>query len=330
METQILDIITLAASLGGFFIAAYIFRKKEKKQVLACPIGASCDLVVKSEHSQFFGIRLEILGMIYYGIVFASAVFFLLAPDLGTQTIKLLFIALSATAFLFSLYLTFLQAFVIRDWCSWCLLSAGMTTVILLTTFIGANANIIDTLAAIHDSLIVFHVLGVVLGFGGTVMADIMFFKFLKDGKVSTFENDVLRTISQVIWFALALLLLTGAGLFVAEMELLSGSPKFLTKMVVVGVILVNGALLNIFIAPHFEKIIFGGVGADEQLIRFRRLKKLAFALGAISTLSWGSAFLLGALRRIPMDLGTALGVYGAVLLIGVMVSQIMERRMRR
>ncbi|MEX2008266.1 MAG: vitamin K epoxide reductase family protein, partial [Candidatus Spechtbacterales bacterium] len=39
-------------------------------------------------------------------------------------------LAASAAAFVFSAYLTFLQAVVIRDWCSWCLISATISTII--------------------------------------------------------------------------------------------------------------------------------------------------------------------------------------------------------
>jgi uncharacterized membrane protein len=38
----------------------------------------------------------------------------------------------SITAFVFSLYLTYIQGFVIRDWCEFCLISAFMSTIIFL------------------------------------------------------------------------------------------------------------------------------------------------------------------------------------------------------
>lgn len=189
--------------------------------------------------------------------------------------------------------------------------------------------TLLPILADIYIYLVMFHMLGVTLGLGGAIMADVMFFKFLKDGKISRFENDVLHTISKVIWVAIVVLVITGAVLFVSKMDLLSTSAKFLTKMVVVGVIVVNGIAMNIFVSPNFEKIIFGGRQAMKQSRHYQRLRRLAFALGAVSILSWGTAFVLGVLRRIPFTMSQALLVYGVLLVLGVVISQIMERNMR-
>ena len=128
-----------------------------------------------------------------------------------------------------------------------------------------------------------------------------------------------------MIWFALALIILTGIGLYLPASELLLDSSKFLVKMIVVAVIVVNGAILNLLISPKLVHISFGG-SHEHQSGELHKLKKLAFTLGAISSTSWYSAFILGALRQLPFSFLELLGIYVALVIIAVAGSQIMER----
>jgi hypothetical protein len=167
------------------------------------------------------------------------------------------------------------------------------------------------------------------LGLGGATISDVMFFKFLKDLKISESESQVLGTLSQVIWFGLAVAIITGIGLFLPGTERLLGSAKFLVKMIVVGVITINGAVLNLLIAPNLVKISFGAPH-DHHTGELRHIRRLSFALGAVSIISWYTAFILGLLRRSPADFVTLFGIYLVLLVGGVVTSQIMEARMGR
>ena len=91
-----------------------------------------------------------------------------------------------------------------------------------------------------------FHLFGFGIGLGAVTITDILFFKFLKDFKISEFESDILHTLSQVIWFALTVIIISGLGLYLPEAQELNQSGKFLAKMAVVAVILLNGTFLNI------------------------------------------------------------------------------------
>lgn len=102
-----------------------------------------------------------------------------------------------------------------------------------------------------RDSLIILHVLGVSLGLGGAVITDLFFFKFLKDLRISNEEADTLRTLSNIIWSAIIVLIVTGVGLFWPQSERLLDSGKFLTKIIAVIVLVINGFMLNFLIAPR-------------------------------------------------------------------------------
>ena len=322
---NIWHVILIFAAFGGFLLAFCIRHKKQAHEKMICPLDSDCDAVIYSDYSKFLGIPLEIIGLWYYGIIAVSYTLFLVIPAFAAPTVVFGVLILTIAAFLFSLYLTFIQAFAIRQWCTWCLISAGLCAVIFATALGASEFSFVSLLAERHDLIVILHVLGVALGLGGATITDIFFFKFLKDFRISKSEADIMHTLSQIIWFALAILVLTGIGLYLPEAEELNQSAKFLTKMIVVAVIIVNGAFLNLFVAPKFVKISFGEKrGHRPGELHYER--KIAFALGAVSMVSWYSAFILGMLRNIPFDFSSLLLIYLVLLGGAIIGSQFMER----
>lgn len=128
--------IALLATIG-FILASYIRSHKKNEKPLVCPLEGSCETVVHSEYSTLFGIPLELLGMIYYGLIAVSYIFIILFEYLVPGYVSTILLILSLIAFIFSLYLTAVQAFVIHHWCTWCLFSASISTLIcILSVFI--------------------------------------------------------------------------------------------------------------------------------------------------------------------------------------------------
>ena len=173
----------------------------------------------------------------------------------------------------------------------------------------------LETLLENIDLVRTIHILGVALGLGTATITDVFFFRFLKDFKISRMESGVMRTLTLVIWFALVILVASGTVLYLQDMERLNQSSKFLTKMIVVGVIIINGIVLNLFISPRLTKI-----SSDKYT------RRIAFALGAISITSWYSAFLLGMFRAVPLSFAVLVSIYCALSLLAIVASQVMER----
>ena len=142
----LIQMIILVFGLSGFMIARYIYSHKVKQTPLICPMNFDCHSVVHSDYSKFLGVPVEIFGMIYYACIsvtylllvigpyilpsgFSSPLFFLLTP--------FLFVASSGSffAFLFSLYLIYVQIFVLKKGCSWCILSALISALIFILSF---------------------------------------------------------------------------------------------------------------------------------------------------------------------------------------------------
>ncbi len=127
---------------------------------------------------------------------------------------------------------------------------------------------------------------------------------------------------SQIIWFALFLLLISGVALFIPKSEILVHSGKFMVKMIGIIVLIVNGFVLNIIIAPKLAQMTFTNDNPqiDPQLTF---LRNVSFALGAVSISSWYFIFILGALRGVTLPLIPLLGGYIALLTCAVVGSQI-------
>lgn len=126
------ETIFFVLSILGSVDAGYLAYKHVRKQPLLCPIGDDCSVVTESRFSHLFGVRTEILGLLYYlGLLFGIAGVFLFS-DFRAQIISL-FVWMTGIGVLFSGFLIFLQARVIRKYCFYCLLSALISLLLFLT-----------------------------------------------------------------------------------------------------------------------------------------------------------------------------------------------------
>lgn len=330
---QIISIIIIALSIWGIGLTIHINKKKKVKKPLVCMMGAHCEDVVRSKFSSFFGIGLEFFGGLYYGVILISYSLLLFLPQLFNDFIIFILTGLTIAAFLFSIYLTFVQAFFIKRWCSWCLCSAGISTTIFILAIIAllnSSFEIIPILEFLYTPIVMLHLVGFALGVGGATVSDILFLKFLKDFKIDVRENKVLKIMSQIIWFGLLLIIISGIGLYLPRAEELLQSSKFLLKMVVVAVIVVNGALLNLLVSPRLMQISIDYMDPEKPTVlrvgQVNSFRKFSFALGAISFGSWYTALILGVLDRIPLPFIQLLGIYIGIIIILVIGSQIFER----
>lgn len=168
------------------------------------------------------------------------------------------------------------------------------------------------------------HILGTVLGLGGATIADLLFFRFLRDYRISAKECDILHTLKGIILSALGLIIASGIGLFFTDIALYSASGPFLAKMLIVGIITANGIALHLVVAPHLLRL-----DLKRHQRRHRGWRRMAFALGGVSVCSWYSAFFIAMLKSIlPQDFSILFGGYLGVLAVTLVTSQLLERRL--
>lgn len=158
------------------------------------------------------------------------------------------------------------------------------------------------------------------MGMGSALISDLLFNFYSKDKNLSHTETKTLLFLSKVVWIALSFIILSGVGLFLSNPEKYMASAKFISKMFIMVVLLVNGVFLHQIVSPHFE---------DRGLLRLRNkrpFRQIAFACGAISILSWVVVCVLGILSSIPYTFMQFIFAYLLVLVIAILVSLVVEK----
>lgn len=117
-------------SLLGFAVAAFLFYEYSFSSSIICPTGAGCDIVRASSYSNLLGIPIPFFGIGFYLVMAVLSVVH--SHDLPTKIVKRLQLVIGFSGVGFGIYLTFLEAFVIKAFCFWCVVSFIISLVILL------------------------------------------------------------------------------------------------------------------------------------------------------------------------------------------------------
>ena len=124
------EIYLIILAFIGFAVSFYIFYSKKHNKPLYCPIGEDCDAVVKSKYGKTFGVENTIPGMAYYALVIAYAL--LSNRNIFKEVPVYYFIVgISFASVLFSLYLAYVQKFILKKWCIYCIVSTISSILIL-------------------------------------------------------------------------------------------------------------------------------------------------------------------------------------------------------
>lgn len=119
-------------SLLGLFVAAYLYLYKIGRiGALACGAGG-CETVQTSEWARFGGVEVALIGVVGYALLLAVAIAAIQTAPSGRRWPVDLLAALAAGGVLFTAYLTYLELFVIRAICRWCVGSAAIIVTILV------------------------------------------------------------------------------------------------------------------------------------------------------------------------------------------------------
>src|SRR5512145_725770 len=119
----LLYLIIALLSLAGLADAIYLTVEHLTGQSVRCTIIAGCSEVLSSSYAVVGGYPLASIGAFAYFSVFSLAILTLF----GYRIAGLLLIPLVAVMCLVSIWLIYLQAFVIHHFCQYCLLSAAIT-----------------------------------------------------------------------------------------------------------------------------------------------------------------------------------------------------------
>jgi uncharacterized membrane protein len=119
-------------SLAGLADALYLTVEHVTGQSVRCTIVAGCSEVLSSQYAVVAGVPLALIGAAAYFGVFSLATL----AAFGYRIAGTLLAPLVVLMFLFSLWLIYLQAFVIHAFCQFCLFSAAVTTALTVIVLI--------------------------------------------------------------------------------------------------------------------------------------------------------------------------------------------------
>lgn len=181
--------------------------------------------------------------------------------------------------------------------------------------------TIIEFFIYIKTPLVILHVLSVVLGMGSALVSDVLFSFYGRDKELNETEIRTLDILAKIVLFGLVFIILSGVGLFITDISKYSHSIKFLTKMSIMAVLLINGYILNSYVWPRLLSKTFFTSPTD------RNIRRIAFACGAVSVVSWVVVCALGIMKSIPMSYGVAMSLYLLGIIFAIVVALVIEKR---
>lgn len=126
-------IAAVLLSLLGLADALYLTVEHVTGQSVKCTIISGCSEVLSSPYAVVAGFPLAAIGAAAYFTVFSLATL----AAFGYRAAGTLLTPLITAMFFVSMWLIYLQAFVIREFCQYCLLSAAITTALLVIVVVG-------------------------------------------------------------------------------------------------------------------------------------------------------------------------------------------------
>ena len=122
--------VMLALTLVGILDAMYVAYGSYSGTQLWCPILDGCNTVVNSPYSRVLGMPMSYFGFIYYLFMFGLAA--RLAYEPASKSLRFRVILYAALGAVSSAYFIYLQLGLIQAICSYCIISAIVSFLLLL------------------------------------------------------------------------------------------------------------------------------------------------------------------------------------------------------
>ena len=125
-------LIAAILSLVGLTDAIYLTVQHITGATLRCTIVSGCSEVLSSPYAQVGPLPLAAIGAAAYFTVFSLAILIAFGYRMAIPFLKIIL----ALMFLTTIWLLYLQAFVIRHFCQYCLVSAAVTIILTVLIFL--------------------------------------------------------------------------------------------------------------------------------------------------------------------------------------------------
>lgn len=143
--SNLVIIFFAVVSLVGLADTVFVTINHYKGVIPPCTLLNGCETVLTSKYSEVFGVPIALIGALFYLTVFLSALAYLKTKN---NKIIIVFLVLTALAILMSLFFIYLQFFVIKAVCEYCLTSAAASTILFATSvFMAKHIAVSDSSA---------------------------------------------------------------------------------------------------------------------------------------------------------------------------------------
>lgn len=132
LQTKIYKFATFAficLGLIGFFDAAYLVIEHFRGVPITCSVFSGCEKVTTSRYATIGPVPVALLGLIYYMIIFLGIIAFI---NTGRREIIYALSWFTTIGFLASAWFIYLQLFVIKAICPYCVISAVTSTALFI------------------------------------------------------------------------------------------------------------------------------------------------------------------------------------------------------
>lgn len=126
--------VPVVLSAAGIVVSGYLVSKRFTGGSLACSRWAQCDAVNNSVYAVMYGVPVSVIGLAGYALLFALALMAVWSEARRHRPLLMLSFFLSLGGVAFSIYLTYIEVFLIQALCSWCVASAIIITLLALVS----------------------------------------------------------------------------------------------------------------------------------------------------------------------------------------------------
>lgn len=125
----VINRIIFILALLGFLVSFYLFTTYISHSPIMCLSGEGCEVVRSSPYSYLGGIPIPAFGLVGFTLIILISFLMTLQKE-WVKYLPALLLGVSGVGFLFVVYLTALETWVIKSYCSWCLIAAFCQTLI--------------------------------------------------------------------------------------------------------------------------------------------------------------------------------------------------------
>jgi uncharacterized membrane protein len=126
MKESLVYKLSIIFSVAGLMVSAYLYYIYTFELPLPCS-NNGCEIVRYSKYSKMFSLPVPLYGIVFYLSVLATSISVLLFKG---DVLKKFLLLSTVAGFAFSVYFTFLEIFVIKAICNWCVISAVFSSLL--------------------------------------------------------------------------------------------------------------------------------------------------------------------------------------------------------